>query len=98
MQDEQAKVLGSRVAELDAQLYEIAVHLEEEFYLRFLTTISGRRWILTYGLKLVLLKCLQSSEYLQALGQAIGCAINKDLKITKPIRRNEERRNNEGPN
>ncbi|GJZ19181.1 hypothetical protein Tco_0555771 [Tanacetum coccineum] len=80
MQDEQAKVLGSRVAELDAQLLEMAVHLEEEFYLRFLTTISGRRWILTYGLKLVLLKCLQSSEYLQALGQAIGCAINKGIQ------------------
>ncbi|GJW14417.1 hypothetical protein Tco_0018550 [Tanacetum coccineum] len=53
--DEQAKVLGNRVAELDAQLLEMAAHLDEEFYPRFLTDISGWRWILTHGLKLVLL-------------------------------------------
>ncbi|GKC62410.1 hypothetical protein Tco_1095008 [Tanacetum coccineum] len=42
MQDEQATILGNRVAELDAQLLEMAAHLDEEFYPRFLTTISGR--------------------------------------------------------
>ncbi|GKB43990.1 hypothetical protein Tco_0888932 [Tanacetum coccineum] len=52
MQDEQEKVLGNRVADLDAQLLEMAAYLEEEFYPRFLNTISGRRWILTHGLKL----------------------------------------------
>ncbi|GJW46018.1 hypothetical protein Tco_0077664 [Tanacetum coccineum] len=66
--------------ELDAQLLGMAAHLEEEFYPRFLVTISGQRWILTHGLKLVLLKCLQSSEYCRALGQAIGCAINKGIQ------------------
>ncbi|GJZ51234.1 hypothetical protein Tco_0605749, partial [Tanacetum coccineum] len=80
MQDEQATVLGNRVVELDAQLLEMAAHLEEEFYPCFLTTISGRRWILTHGLKLVLLKCLQSSQYLCALGETIGCAINKGMQ------------------
>ncbi|GKC09787.1 hypothetical protein Tco_1001397, partial [Tanacetum coccineum] len=80
MQDEQATVLGNRVAELDAKLLEMATHLDEEFYPRFLTVISGRRWILTYGIKLVLLKCLQSLEYCHALGQAIGCTVNKGLQ------------------
>ncbi|GJR93345.1 hypothetical protein Tco_0265519 [Tanacetum coccineum] len=80
MQDEQAMVLGNRVAELDAQLLEMVVHLDEEFYPRFLTAISGRRWILTRGLKFVLLKCLPSSEYCHALGQAIGYAINKGIQ------------------
>ncbi|GKD13678.1 hypothetical protein Tco_1198085 [Tanacetum coccineum] len=73
-QDEQARVLGNKVAELDAQLLEMAAHLDEEFYPRFLTAISGRRWILTYGLKLVIIKCLQSLEYCHALRTAIGCA------------------------
>ncbi|GJT10762.1 hypothetical protein Tco_0857804 [Tanacetum coccineum] len=80
MQDEQATVLGNRVAELDAKLLEMATHLDEEFYPRFLTAISGRRWSLTYGIKLVLLKCLQSLEYCHALGQAIGCTVNKGLQ------------------
>ncbi|GJV07224.1 hypothetical protein Tco_1344880 [Tanacetum coccineum] len=79
-QDEQAKVLGTRVAELDAQLLEMAAHLDEEFYPRFLTAISGRRWILTHGLKLVILKFLRSPEYCHALGTTIGCAINKGIQ------------------
>nr|GEY86731.1 hypothetical protein [Tanacetum cinerariifolium] len=77
MQDEEAKVLCSRVVELDAQLLEVVAHLDEEFYPCFLTAIFGRRWILTHGLKLVLLKCLQSLKYFHALGQAIGCEVNK---------------------
>ncbi|GKA78210.1 hypothetical protein Tco_0784747 [Tanacetum coccineum] len=80
MQDEQATTLANRVAELDAQLLKMAAHLEEEFYPRFLTTISGRWWILTHGLKLVLFKCLQSTEYIRVLGEAIGCAINKGMQ------------------
>ncbi|GKA39996.1 hypothetical protein Tco_0732589 [Tanacetum coccineum] len=43
-QDEQARVLGNRVAELDAQLLEMAAHLNEEFYIRFLTgLIMGKQ-------------------------------------------------------
>ncbi|GJW56045.1 hypothetical protein Tco_0102776 [Tanacetum coccineum] len=80
LQDEQAKALGDRVAELDAQLSEMAIHLDEEFYPHFLTTISERRLFLSHGLKLVILKCLQSPEYLQALGQAIGCTGNKGIQ------------------
>nr|GEV56487.1 hypothetical protein [Tanacetum cinerariifolium] len=41
--DEQAKVLGTRFTELDAQLLEMAAHLDEEFYPCFLTAISGQR-------------------------------------------------------
>nr|GEV18915.1 hypothetical protein [Tanacetum cinerariifolium] len=42
LQDEQANALGDRVVELDAQLSKMSIHLDEEFYPRFLTTISGR--------------------------------------------------------
>ncbi|GJU44942.1 hypothetical protein Tco_1202208 [Tanacetum coccineum] len=79
-QDKRVRVLGTRVAESDAELLEMAAHLDEEFYPRFLTTISGRRWILTHGLKLVILKCLQSLEYNHFLGTAIGCAVNKGIQ------------------
>nr|GEW95194.1 hypothetical protein [Tanacetum cinerariifolium] len=80
LQDKQVKDLGERVAELDVQLSEMAIHLDEEFYPYFLTTIFGRRWFLSHGLKLVILKCLKSPEYLQALGRAIGCAVNKGIQ------------------
>nr|GFB43230.1 hypothetical protein [Tanacetum cinerariifolium] len=65
---------------LDAELMGMALHLDEEFYPRFLTTILGRRWILSRGMKLVVMKCLQSSEYLTALGGAIGRAIDKGMQ------------------
>ncbi|GJR55332.1 hypothetical protein Tco_1405853 [Tanacetum coccineum] len=80
IQDEQATVLCNRVMELDAQLLEMVAHLEGEFYPCFLVTISGRRWILTHGLKLVLLNCLQSLEYYRTSGQAISCAIHKGIQ------------------
>nr|GEW35172.1 hypothetical protein [Tanacetum cinerariifolium] len=79
-QDEQANVLVNRVTELDAQLLEMAAHLDEEFYPRFLTAISRRWWILTLGLKLVLFKCLQSLKCCHALGQAISCTVNKGIQ------------------
>ncbi|GJR21895.1 hypothetical protein Tco_0970422 [Tanacetum coccineum] len=80
VQDEHVKVLSDKVAELDAKLMRMALHLNEEFYPRYLTTIGGRRWILSRGLRLVVMKCLQSPEYLAALGGAIGRAIDKGMQ------------------
>ncbi|GJW08768.1 hypothetical protein Tco_1571191 [Tanacetum coccineum] len=78
VQDEQVKVLSDKVAELDSDIMGMALHLDKEVYPRFLTTIARRRWILGRDLRLVVMKCLQSPEYLAALGGAIGCAIDKE--------------------
>ncbi|GJV17201.1 hypothetical protein Tco_1362524 [Tanacetum coccineum] len=72
--------VNERVGKLDADLAEIACHLEEKFYPHLLTTIFGRRWLLTHGLKLVLVKCLNSSEYLTTLGAAISRSIEKGIQ------------------
>ncbi|GJU50398.1 hypothetical protein Tco_1219953 [Tanacetum coccineum] len=79
-QDAQLKVVNDKVAKLDADVAEMACHLEEKFYPHLLSTISGRKWLLTYGLKLVLVKCLNSHEYLTALGAAISRAIKKGMQ------------------
>ncbi|GJR17057.1 hypothetical protein Tco_0965584 [Tanacetum coccineum] len=63
---------------IDSDLMDMALHMDEEFYPRYLTTIARRRWILGRGLKLAVIKCLQSPEYLSALGEALGRAIEKD--------------------
>ncbi|GJT04604.1 hypothetical protein Tco_0839066 [Tanacetum coccineum] len=81
VQDEQVKILSDKVAGIDADLMRMALHLDEELYPRFLTTIAGQRWILSRGLKLIVMKCLQSPEYLTALGGgAIGRAIDKGMQ------------------
>ncbi|GKA79767.1 hypothetical protein Tco_0786363, partial [Tanacetum coccineum] len=80
VQDAQVKILSDRVAELDFKLMGIVVHLDEEFYPRFLTTIAGRRWIISHGFRLDVMKCLQSLEYVVALKTAIGLAIDKGMQ------------------
>nr|GEW61785.1 hypothetical protein [Tanacetum cinerariifolium] len=68
------------VVKLDADLLKMALHLEEKFYPHLLTTISSQRWLLTYGLKLAAVKCLNSPEYIAALGSAISHAIEKGMQ------------------
>ncbi|GJR89967.1 hypothetical protein Tco_0213978 [Tanacetum coccineum] len=80
VQDEQVKALSGRVTGLDSDIIEMALHMDEEFYPCYLTTIAGQRWILGCGLKLVVMKCLQSHVYLAALGGAIGRAIEKSMQ------------------
>nr|GFD21827.1 hypothetical protein [Tanacetum cinerariifolium] len=76
-QDAQMKIVDDKVAKLDADLLEMACHLEEKFYPHLLTTISGRIWLLTHDLKLILVKCLNSFEYLTTLRAAISRAIEQ---------------------
>ncbi|GJZ00355.1 hypothetical protein Tco_0517784, partial [Tanacetum coccineum] len=38
------------------------------------------RWLLTHGMKLLMAKCLNSTEYMEALGQAFGRAIKKGMQ------------------
>ncbi|GKG45104.1 hypothetical protein Tco_0495182, partial [Tanacetum coccineum] len=68
IQDEQVKALSDHVAGLDSKLMALALYLDEEFYPRFLTTIVSRRWIISHGLRLAVMKCHQSSEYGAAFG------------------------------
>nr|GFC51613.1 hypothetical protein [Tanacetum cinerariifolium] len=42
-QDTQLNIVNDKVAKLDADLLEMALHLEEKFYPHLLTTISSRR-------------------------------------------------------
>ncbi|GJZ62979.1 hypothetical protein Tco_0619400 [Tanacetum coccineum] len=79
-QDEQIRVMNDKFEKLYVDFVEMALHLEEKFYPHLLTTIAGRRWLLTYGMKLAIVKCLHSPEYLSALGAAISRAIEKGMQ------------------
>ncbi|GKD05301.1 hypothetical protein Tco_1180275 [Tanacetum coccineum] len=75
-QEEQAQVLYNRVAKLEAHVMDISGRLEGELYPAYLTTLAGRRWFLTYGIQLAVLKCFKSSEYQGILGHALGRAVD----------------------
>ncbi|GJT41644.1 hypothetical protein Tco_0941509 [Tanacetum coccineum] len=59
-QEEQAQELFNRVAELEAHVMDVSSRLEWEFYPAYLTTLAGKRWLLTHGIQLALLKCLEA--------------------------------------
>ncbi|GKC95687.1 hypothetical protein Tco_1161129 [Tanacetum coccineum] len=79
-QDEQMKFMNDKFDKLYTEFIEMALHLEEKFYPHLLTTITGRRWLLTHGMELAIVKCLNSPEYLSALRVAISKAIEKGMK------------------
>ncbi|GJW03961.1 hypothetical protein Tco_1562817 [Tanacetum coccineum] len=55
---------------------DVSNRLEGEFYPTYLTTLARRRWLLTYGIQLALLKCLKYPEYQGTLGHALGRAVD----------------------
>ncbi|GJS47342.1 hypothetical protein Tco_0597463 [Tanacetum coccineum] len=78
-QDDRMREMNEKFDKLDIDLVELALHLEGRFYPHLLTTISGRRWLLTHGLKLAIAKCLNSTEYISSLRAAIGKAAEKGM-------------------
>ncbi|GJX35720.1 hypothetical protein Tco_0247277 [Tanacetum coccineum] len=78
--DDRVKVINDKFDKLYTDFVEMTLHLEEKFYRHLLTTISGHRWLLSYGMKLAIVNCLNSHEYLSALGAAISKAIEKGMK------------------
>ncbi|GKB01151.1 hypothetical protein Tco_0829195 [Tanacetum coccineum] len=80
LEDDRMREMNENFDKLDTDLVELALHLEERFYPHLLTTISGRRWLLTHGLELAIAKCLNSTEYLSSLGAAIGKAVEKGMQ------------------
>ncbi|GJU36070.1 hypothetical protein Tco_1184424 [Tanacetum coccineum] len=79
-QDEKMQEVNEKFDKLCADFVEMALHFEEKFYPHLLTTVSGRRWLLTYGVELAIAKCLNNTEYLSALGAAIGKAVEKGMQ------------------
>nr|GEX71553.1 hypothetical protein [Tanacetum cinerariifolium] len=79
-QDDRMKIVEDKFDKLYTDFVEMDLHLEEHFYSYLLTTISGRRWLLTHCMELAIAKCLNSPKYLSALGTSIGKAIEKGMQ------------------
>nr|GEX20770.1 hypothetical protein [Tanacetum cinerariifolium] len=75
-QDDWMKVFNDKFNKLYTDFVKMALHLEEKFYLHRLTTV----WLLTHGMELAIVKCLNSLEYLSTLRVAIGKAIEKGMQ------------------
>ncbi|GJS29036.1 hypothetical protein Tco_0489656 [Tanacetum coccineum] len=79
-QDDKIKEVNDKLEKLDTDVVAMVLHLEEKFYPHLLNTIASHRWLLTHGMELAIAKCLNSKEYLSALGVAIGKAFEKGMQ------------------
>ncbi|GJY77752.1 hypothetical protein Tco_0483553 [Tanacetum coccineum] len=79
-QDNLMRPLRTRLAEIDADFTRCCMRFQESFHPHLLNVIAGRRWLLTHGMKLLVVKCLNSNEYMEALGHAFGRAIEKGMQ------------------
>ncbi|GJW17287.1 hypothetical protein Tco_0024723 [Tanacetum coccineum] len=74
-QDNLMRPLETRLAEIDPDFTRCCMCFQESFHPHLLNVVAGRRWLLTHGMKLLTAKCLNSTEYMEALGNAFGRAI-----------------------
>ncbi|GJU76931.1 hypothetical protein Tco_1274001 [Tanacetum coccineum] len=79
-QDEQMRVMFDKLAKLEVDLIEMTLHLEGNLP-SLVTVFCRKQMLLTHGLKLFITKCLNSSEYLVALGAAISRATENGMQV-----------------
>ncbi|GJY50113.1 hypothetical protein Tco_0440069, partial [Tanacetum coccineum] len=68
-EDEQ---VNSRCAEMDVQLDKLSIDFDEELYPHMLTAIAGRHWVIGYGLRLAIMRCVESSEIRRAFADVVS--------------------------
>nr|GFD22521.1 putative transposase (putative), gypsy type [Tanacetum cinerariifolium] len=68
-----------RCAEMDARLDALSIDFDEELYLRILTAIAGRRWMIGHGLRLAVVKCSESLELRQTFANVVLTGIAKGM-------------------
>ncbi|GJR01661.1 hypothetical protein Tco_0524645 [Tanacetum coccineum] len=90
-QDNLMKPLEARLAEIDADFTRCCMHFQENFHPHLLKAIAGRRWLLTHGMKLLMAKCLNSTEYMEALENAFSRAIEKGIQEAWPLELNMDK-------
>ncbi|GJU86808.1 hypothetical protein Tco_1294354 [Tanacetum coccineum] len=79
-QDNLMGPLRTRLVEIDADFTRCCMRFQESFHPHLLNVVAGRRWLLTHGMKLLVVKFLNSNEYMEALGHAFGRAIEKGMQ------------------
>ncbi|GJV81828.1 hypothetical protein Tco_1517698, partial [Tanacetum coccineum] len=75
-EDEQ---VNAQCAEMDARLDALSIDFDEELYPHMLTAISGHRWVIRHGLRVVVMKCAESTELRQAFANVVSAKIAKGI-------------------
>ncbi|GJS06958.1 hypothetical protein Tco_0363754 [Tanacetum coccineum] len=68
-----------RCAEIDARLDAMSIDFDEELYPHMLTAIAGRRWMIGHGLRLAVMKGVESTELRQVFSDFVSAGIAKGM-------------------
>ncbi|GKD89115.1 hypothetical protein Tco_1364622, partial [Tanacetum coccineum] len=61
-QDAKARRFEQKSAELDAHIADVRRDMDNDMYPYMFTSIAGRRWLLSHGVRLAVMQCAQSAE------------------------------------
>ncbi|GJS65519.1 hypothetical protein Tco_0680083 [Tanacetum coccineum] len=64
---------------MDARLDALSIDFDEELYPHMLTVIAGHRWVIGHGLRLAVMKCVESTELRQAFDDVVSAEIAKGI-------------------
>ncbi|GJS13206.1 hypothetical protein Tco_0407678 [Tanacetum coccineum] len=79
-QHAEARCFEQKSAELDARKADVRRDMDNDLYPHMFTAIVGRRWLLSHGVRLAVMKCAQSTECQSALGKVITLSVNKGIQ------------------
>ncbi|GJZ81516.1 hypothetical protein Tco_0646510, partial [Tanacetum coccineum] len=68
-----------RCAEMDSRLDKLSVDFDEELYPHMLTAIAGRRWVIGHGLRLAVMKCVESLEIRRKFDDVVSAGLAKGM-------------------
>nr|GFC52508.1 hypothetical protein [Tanacetum cinerariifolium] len=71
--------VNSRCAKIDARLDALSIDFDEEMYPHMLTAIAGRRWVIGHGLRLAVMKCVESTKLRQVFSDVVSAGIAKGM-------------------
>nr|GEV75523.1 retrovirus-related Pol polyprotein from transposon TNT 1-94 [Tanacetum cinerariifolium] len=69
----------NRCVEMDACLDALSIDFDNELYPHMLIAIAGHRWVIEYGLRLVVMKCAESIELRHAFANVVSVGIAKGI-------------------
>ncbi|GKD93876.1 hypothetical protein Tco_1373713 [Tanacetum coccineum] len=68
-----------RCAKIDARLDGLSIDFDDELYPHMLTAIAGCRWVIRHGMRLAVMKCVESIELRQTFANVVFARIAKGI-------------------
>ncbi|GKA16400.1 hypothetical protein Tco_0696147 [Tanacetum coccineum] len=70
--------VNSRCAEMDARLDALSIDFDEELYPHMLTVNAGCQWVIRHGLRLAVIKCVESTKLRRAFADVVSAGVAKE--------------------